>query len=92
MLRVTVHQDVNPVVLLLEGKLIGDWVEEVRAVWNSVRSTSRNEGALISLTAVSAVDTPGRHLLTEIYSKGGVLIGTGLFARTLIQEITEGLL
>ena len=88
MLRITVDYDVNSIALRLEGKLKGDWVDELRKVWSGVRSTRLNEGAIVNLTEVSVVDVAGRHLLAEIYSSGGVLNGTGLFARSLVEEIT----
>jgi ABC-type transporter Mla MlaB component len=76
MLRITVDYDVNSIALRLEGKLKGDWVDELRKVWSGVRSTRLNEGAIVNLTDVSVVDVAGRHLLAEIYSNGGVLNGT----------------
>ena len=88
MLRITVHYDVNSIALLLEGKLMGDWVDELRKVWSGVQTTRLNDGAIVNLTYVSSVDVAGRRLLGEIHSTGGVLSGTGLFARSLVQEIT----
>jgi hypothetical protein len=88
MLRITVRQEIPSIALLVEGKLMGDWVDELRKVWSGIRWIRSNEGAMVDITAVLGVDAAGRHLLAEIYSSGGVLVGTGLFARTLIQEIT----
>jgi ABC-type transporter Mla MlaB component len=88
MLRITVHQEVHSIALLIEGKLMGDWVDELRKVWSSIRWMHSNEGAIVDLSSVLGVDISGRHLLAEIHSTGGVLVGTGLLARTLIQEIT----
>jgi len=88
MLRITVLYDVDSIALRLEGKLMGDWVDELQKVWSGVRSTRMNDGAIVNLTDVSSVDVAGRRLLAEIYSTGGVLSGTGIFARSLAQEIT----
>ena len=89
MLRITVQQQVEPVTLLLEGKLAGPWVDELRAAWSSVRSSIREQRALIVLSELSSVDADGRSLLADIHSGGGVLVGSGLLARALIQEIAE---
>ena len=88
MLRITVRQDVRSIAVLVEGKLMGDWVDELRKVWSGIRWMKSSEGAIVDLTAILGVDAAGRSLLTEIYSSGGVLIGTGLLARGLISEIT----
>jgi hypothetical protein len=88
MLRITVDRKLNGIVLLLEGKLIGAWVGELRSVWAGFRSAAWNEKLVVSLTEVSSIDLAGRHLLTEIHSAGGVLAGSGLFAKALIEDIT----
>jgi hypothetical protein len=86
MLRITVHQQVDSTALLLEGKLVGDWVHELRTVWSSAWALGK--AVAVNLTEVSGIDAGGRRLLTEIHSAGGVLTGSGLFARALIEDIT----
>jgi ABC-type transporter Mla MlaB component len=88
MLRITVHREPDSIELQLEGRLAGDWVHELRSVWNEVASSARRETVTVTLTDVSGVDTAGRRLLQEIVSAGVVLAGAGLFARALIDEIT----
>ena len=87
MLRITIDQGFDSIALRLEGKLIGPWVQELRTVWSRVRTTSTNH-VVVSLTEVSTVDTLGRRLLTEIHSAGGVLTGSGLLAKALIEDVT----
>jgi hypothetical protein len=88
MLRITVQQDLDSTALLLEGKLAGEWVDELRGVWASARAALSRGNVVVSLTDVSFVNSAGRRLLSEIHTAGGVLIGSGLLARTLIEEIT----
>ena len=87
MLRISVHEDSEPMAVLLEGKLSGDWVRELRDEWTRLRSLRRDQIMVVILTGVSFVDAEGRRLLAEIYSAGCVLTGTGLFARDLIEKI-----
>ena len=86
MLRITVDQEMDSVAVRLEGKLVGAWVEELRDVWSRLRSTSNR--VVISLTGISSVDILGRSLLLEIYFAGGVLTGSGLLAKSLIEDVT----
>src|SRR5688572_25064689 len=87
MLRISVHEDTEPMAVLLEGKLSGDWVRELRDEWRRLRALSRDRTMVVILTGVSFVDAEGRRLLAEIYSAGCVLTGCGLFARDLIEKI-----
>jgi hypothetical protein len=88
MLRITVRHDVNSIALMLEGKLAGDWVHELRTVWTTVQAIQGKDPIVVRLSEISGVDVPGRRLLSEIHSAGAVLTGSGLLARTLIEEIT----
>ena len=89
MLRITVQENTDPITLRLEGKLVGDWVPELRAVWAVLQPGLQVKNVAVSLTCVCCVDDAGRRLLTEIHSTGGQLTGSGLFVRTLIEEITR---
>jgi hypothetical protein len=89
MLRITLHKDTEPMAMVLEGKLAGDWVHELREEWSRLRPVLQDGTLVVSLTGVSCVDDAGRRLLTEIYIDGALLTGSGLFARTLVGEITE---
>ena len=86
MLRITVDQEADTIAVRLEGKLVGAWVQELRQVWSSLRSTGNR--VVISLTGISSVDVLGRGLLLEIHFAGGVLTGTGLLAKSLIEDLT----
>ena len=86
MLRITVDKEVDSIAVRLEGKLIGAWVQELREVWSSLRATSNR--VVISLTGISSIDVLGRSLLLEIYFAGGVLTGSGLLAKSLIEDLT----
>ena len=88
MLRITVHQQAEVIALLLEGKLAGDWVHELREVWTSLQHIHSGPPVVVSLTEISGIDVPGRNLLLEIHANGGILSGSGLLAKTLIEEIT----
>jgi anti-anti-sigma regulatory factor len=86
MLRITVDRNVDSIAVRLEGKLVGAWVQEFRAVWSNVQSNGSR--VVISLTGVSSIDVLGRCLLAEVYGAGGRLTGSGLLAKSLIEDVT----
>src|SRR5688572_20110948 len=89
MLRITVEHQVALVLLVLEGRIIGPWVEELRKVIASLAAEAREKGVVVALTSVSGVDAEGRELLAQLHAKGICLLGTGLKANLLIEEITQ---
>ena len=86
MLRITVDDNVQAIALRLEGKLVGAWVQELRAVWSEAQALKK-ERLCVCLTEISGIDVSGRRLLREIHCEGGVLTGSGLLARTLIEDV-----
>src|SRR5687767_9462089 len=88
MLRVTVEHQVYGNLLVLEGRLCGPWVEELRKVLTSLWSDPRNLTITINLTSVYGMDSAGRDLLIDAYTRGADLIGSGLTARAFIEEVS----
>jgi hypothetical protein len=89
MLRITVEQQIALVLLVLEGRLVGAWVEELQKVISGLGVEASGKRVVIALTAVSGVDAEGRELLYRLYTQGVSLEGSGLNANALIEEITD---
>jgi anti-anti-sigma regulatory factor len=87
MLRITVQPQVIRTLLILEGRLAGAWVQELRKVLTRIWSDPTRARIAISLTAVNGMDAAGRELLLEASASGADLIGSGLAARAFIEEI-----
>ncbi len=77
MLRITIEEKANAVVLRLEGQLIGPWVEEVEQCWQNVFATLGQRSVQVDLSAVSFMDTAGGALLNRMHDAGFRLAGGG---------------
>lgn len=63
MLRITIEERKDAVVLRLEGWLISTWVPDVEQCWRNVFETLAKRSVQVDLSAVSFVDTAGGALL-----------------------------
>ena len=70
MLRITIDEKPDAVVLRLEGSLIGPWVRDVEECWKNVFAGLGTRSVQIDLSAVSFMDTEGGALLTRMYNAG----------------------
>ena len=70
MLRITIDEKPDAVVLRLEGSLIGPWIKDVEECWKNVFVGLGTRSVQIDLSAVSFVDTEGGALLTRMYNAG----------------------
>jgi anti-anti-sigma regulatory factor len=77
MLRITIHEKPDAVVLQLEGDLISTWVEEVEQCWRNVFATVGSRSVQVDLSAVNFVDSAGGALLSRMHRAGFRLAGGG---------------
>ena len=88
MLRVTtkIEEEQGKVILKLEGKLAGPWVDEFERCWCSTFEKWKN--VVVELAGVTFIDSKGKCLLAKIHGQGAKLVGTGLMTRSIIKEIS----
>lgn len=69
MLKITINESGNTQTILLEGKIVGPWVEEFKGVWVSLKRSAGAKHLRLDLRSVTFVDEQGRRLLQEIYQE-----------------------
>ncbi|HEX7286976.1 MAG TPA: TolC family protein [Candidatus Angelobacter sp.] len=87
MLRISVFNEPYSVTLKAEGKIIQDWVSELRNAWLAMLSEAGKRKKVIDLFNVSFVDELGRQLLKDMHAAGAQLVGSGPMISGLIEEI-----
>ena len=90
MLRIRVDDQPMAATFHVEGKLVGDSVEELRKVWTATHTLDPQKQTVVELTSVLVVDAAGRCLLRQLHAGGAVLAGKGIMIKTLINEIADG--
>lgn len=93
MLKISV-KDERPqkqVLVELEGRLAGPWVEELERSWEAERQKAPSEKIIVRLANVSFIDDAGRELLSRISRAGARLEGNGCMVRAIIARITGAL-
>ncbi|MGO8790401.1 MAG: hypothetical protein ACLQVL_23875 [Terriglobia bacterium] len=87
MLKITIGASMNAATLILEGRLVGPWVDELERSWFTVRDSFRNQQVMIDLCEVTFVDAEGRKLLTRMYEHGARFRTSGCMAKAIVEEI-----
>ena len=88
MLRITVQETPQELILELEGSLIGSWVTELEDSWRiSQNATTRL--LCLDLTAVDRVDNSGTYLLALLHNRGVRMITAGLVMTELVAFIEQ---
>lgn len=86
MLRITVHEGPEVVVIKLEGRVTGSWVGELERTWRSLESSWSSRKFSLDLRGVSFVDGKGRGLMRTIFEKTGAAFLTNSPLTTYFAE------
>jgi hypothetical protein len=85
MLRITIVEEASATRFVIEGRLVGPWVGELRKCWQT--AVAEKLDLVVDLTGVTLVDLQGKALLTEMSLHGTQLLAKGLMTQAIIEEI-----
>ena len=83
MLRITVTRRPHGPTLVLEGRLCGDWVDEVSACWQGLLATHAARSIRVDLDGVTFINAAGRALIRSMRAHGASLAATDVMRRTI---------
>lgn len=88
MLRISVTEMLENIVLDLEGRLAGPWTSELERCWRDQQAQSSGKTITVRLRAVTFIDDAGKELLTRMFEQDAKLEGSGCLVRAILAEIT----
>jgi len=89
MLRITTIDDGPMTTFRLEGKLVGEWVDELERCYVSVKTVDPQRKIEIDISDLDFIDKKGEVLLERLYLDGARPHGDNPFLRSLIDGILE---
>ena len=90
MLKITVNDDGGVTTLKLEGKVSGEWVQELRSCWQQAKLSGEGGAVRVDLAGVTWVSNEGKALLGVMYRDGTELLQAFLLVADIVAEISEG--
>ncbi len=87
MLRITVSETADRILLKLEGKLAGVWVAELEQCWRMQTANLAGKTLWADLRDVSCLDAAGRYLLGLMHQSGAQFLCSGAAMPETVQEI-----
>ena len=89
MLRISVENDQGALLFLLEGRLDGPWVDELRAVCEERTSVEGSLRLVVDLCGLTAMDTRGQRLLEELWQRGATLRCSDVMNQYLVEQMSS---
>lgn len=85
MLKITVQKDASLITLKLEGKVAGEWVDELERAW--LAQADGTKPVKVDLTGVTFVAEEGKRLLDWMFEQGSILYAEDCMNRSIIEQI-----
>jgi len=88
MMRVTRQQDGETITLKIEGRLAGEWANEMKRCWDEVKNDTRPRVIRIDLAEVTFIDVAGRGLLAQMFASGAVAGAANVMTKAVVEQLT----
>jgi len=69
---------------ILQGKLVGPWVRELRSCW---KKWHRTQGCVVDLNEVTFIDKSGERLLRAISKNGAQFVAGGIYTKYVVDML-----
>jgi anti-anti-sigma regulatory factor len=86
-LKITLLETATDRRWIVEGRLVGPWVSELRATWKRAHKGQDKRPCIIDLNDVTFIDKGGERLLRAISKNGAQLIANGLYTKHLLEKV-----
>ena len=88
MLRITVDENPDAMIIKLEGRLAGPWAAELDRLWEETAPSLAERKLSLDLRETTFADAGGIRILRAIYSQTGAAILTGTpWTQYLAEEV-----
>ncbi len=88
-LRITVEESPCALLLTLEGRLVGPWVEELRRLCQEHNVPGKEQQVTIDLCGLTAMETAGQGLLEELFHRGATLRCSDVMNQYLVEQMAR---
>jgi anti-anti-sigma regulatory factor len=90
MLKITMTETATDRRWIVQGRLVGPWVSELRTTWKKAHRSPDERACIIDLNDVTFIDKSGERLLRAISKKGAQLIARGMYVKHVLEQLKSG--
>lgn len=91
MLKISIVEGRKQRRLVVEGKLVAPWTDELKAACERAGSELNGRELVIDLKNVTPISQQGENLLLELMKQGVRFRGCGVFTNEILKEVARRL-
>ena len=89
MLKISVTDGLKLRRLILEGKLIAPWADELKAACDRARGELDGRDFVVDLKHLTAISEQGENVLLELMNEGVRLRSDGVFTKQVLKRLAR---
>jgi len=89
MLKISPMDDASECRLVLEGKLIAPWADELRAACQRARANLHGRELVVDMKHVTIISKEGEDLLLQLMKQGVKFRARGVFTRLVFRQLSR---
>jgi hypothetical protein len=89
MFKISIVEKPNQRRLVLEGKLVSPWTEEVLMAWTKASEQLEGRSLLVDLTNVIFISSEGEEVLSQLMRKGARFSCCGVLTKHLVKQLAR---
>jgi hypothetical protein len=74
---------------ILQGRLCGQWADDLKEKWENMKSTRTGRKCVIDMEDVVSVDNKGKSLLLEMVLEGADIIASRFYVRHIAESLNH---
>jgi anti-anti-sigma regulatory factor len=86
MLKIDTIESASEILLALQGRLAGPWVDELESQWRRIQAKAGERRIAIDLSGVTGIDGAARYLLQLMRVRSVRLVGASIAIRASVDD------
>ena len=86
MLKIDTIESAFEILLALQGRLAGPWVDELESQWRRMQATAGERRIAVDLSDVTGIDGAARYLLQLMRVRNVSLVGASIAIRASLDD------
>jgi hypothetical protein len=87
MLRITITNTAREERWILQGRLVGPWVKELKASWNMARRTGQERRRVVDLEDITFIDKSGERMLRLMANQGAQYVASDVYVKHVLDRV-----
>lgn len=89
MLKITRVDGARQRRLVIEGKLVGPWINELKAAYDRARTELDGRKLVVHVQCLTVIGPEGEDILLALINDGVRVSGSGLFIKRILKQLAR---